>query len=184
MPLGRYTGNMRTHMQRFDDTVTQSIQSLPRSWRGFFKQMTLIGQPVFALLAAAAVSYYGEYTGEWRLIIAGIIVATALLFASGLKYVLRRKRPLTEYAAAMFFKTYSFPSGHAAASISCYGLVAYLCLSSGNPVIIATGIALVPFIISIGISRIYLGAHFPSDIIGGWFFGGIGLGLAIWILHL
>lgn len=174
---------MRTAMQRFDDRVTRSIQHWPTQWRGYFKQMTLIGQPVFALLAAAAVSFYGEYTGSWQLMIAGVVTALAALLASSLKFVLRRKRPLTDYAAAMFFKTYSFPSGHAAASISCYGLVVYLCLTSGNPLIIATGAVLLPIVLSIGISRVYLGAHFPSDIIGGWFFGGLGLLVAIWILH-
>lgn len=171
-------------MQRFDERLTRQVQSLPKTWRGYFRQMTLIGQPVFALLAAAAVGYYGEYIGQWQLIVAGIVVAATLLLASSLKFVLRRKRPLTEYAAQMFFKTYSFPSGHAAASASCYGLVVYLCLASGNPFIIATGVVLLPIVVSIGISRVYLGAHFPSDIIGGWLFGGIGLAVAIWVLHL
>lgn len=179
-----YTGSMRTTMQRFDDRVTHQIQAWPRQWRGYFKQMTLIGQPVFALLAAAAVSYYGEYFHVWQLMIAGVVVALSALLASSLKLVLRRKRPLTDYAAAMFFKTYSFPSGHAAASISCYGLVVYLCLASGNPLIVATGVLLIPVVLSIGVSRVYLGAHFPSDIIGGWFFGGLGLALAIWVLRL
>ena len=175
---------MRTIVQRFDDKLTKSIQRLPSGWRGYFKQMTLIGQPVFALIVAAAVSYYGEYSGNWRLIIAGIIVAIALLLASSLKFVLRRKRPLTDYAAAMFFKTYSFPSGHAAASMSCYGLVVYLCLVSSDPLIVTTGILLIPVVLSIGISRVYLGAHFPSDILGGWVFGTLGLACAIWVLHL
>lgn len=171
-------------MQRFDDSLTRSVQSLPRSSRGYFKQMTLVGQPVFALLAAAAIAYYGEYTGSWQLMIAGVVAALSALLASSLKFVLRRKRPLTDYAAAMFFKTYSFPSGHAAASMSCYGLVVYLCITSGNLLLITTGIALIPILLSIGISRVYLGAHFPSDIIGGWLFGGIGLAVAIWVLHL
>lgn len=175
---------MRTLMQRFDDRLTHQIQALPKGWRGYFRQMTLIGQPVFALLAAAAVSYYGEYSNNWQMILAGMIVAIAMLLASSLKFVLRRKRPLTDYAANMFFKTYSFPSGHAAASTSCYGLIVYLCIASGNPFIVATGFALLPIVISIGISRVYLGAHFPSDIIGGWIFGGIGLAIAIWVLHL
>lgn len=174
---------MSTSLLRFDTRLTRQIQALPRSFRPFFAKMTLVGQPVFALLAAAAVSYYGEYAGDWRLIVAGLIVAITSLFASALKFVLRRKRPLTEYAAAMYFKTYSFPSGHAAATSACYGLIAYLSIMSGNLLITATGIVLVPLIVAIGISRIYLGAHFPSDVIGGWIFGGIGLALAIWILQ-
>lgn len=175
---------MRTAMQQFDDSLTRHIQALPRGWRGYMRQMTLVGQPVFALLAAAAVSYYGEYIDDWRLMIAGVVVAMTALLASSLKFVLRRKRPLTDYAAAMFFKTYSFPSGHAAASVSCYGLVVYLCVASGDPLLVATGAILVPIVLSIGISRVYLGAHFPSDIVGGWIAGAIGLAVAIWILHL
>jgi len=170
-------------LRKFDRQSTASVQSLPTSTRGYFRLMTLIGQPVFALLSAAIISYYGEYTGNVQLVAAGIIVAIALLFASGLKYLLRRKRPLTDYAAAMFFKTYSFPSGHAAASTSCYGLVVYLCLMSGNMFTVVAGVVLIPIVLSIGISRIYLGAHFPTDVIGGWLFGGIGLALAIWTLH-
>ncbi len=170
-------------LQRFDTYVTARIQALPDSWRSFFRLMTLVGQPVFALIASATIAYYGEYTDSWQLIAAGMVVASALLFASSLKYVLRRKRPLTDYAAAMFFKTYSFPSGHAAASASCYGLVVYLCLASGDPIIVTTGVILIPLVLAVGISRIYLGAHFPTDVIGGWLFGGIGLSLAIWILQ-
>lgn len=175
---------MRSYFQRFDDTLTRHIQSLPKSWRGYFNQMTLIGQPVFALISAAAVSFYGEYTHDWRLIVAGMIVAATLLAASGLKFVLRRQRPLTEYAAAMFFKTYSFPSGHAAASTSCYGLVVYLLLISGEALLVTTGIVLIPIVLSIGISRIYLGAHFPTDVLAGWIFGLLGLAAAIWVLSL
>lgn len=175
---------MRSTTHKLDQSLTRTIQRLPRSWRGYFKQMTLIGQPVFGLLAAAAVAYYGEYIGDWRLMIAAVIVAATLLMASGMKFVLRRRRPLTDYAANMFFKTYSFPSGHSAASTSCYGLIIYLCLMSGHISIVLTGLILIPIVLSIGISRVYLGAHFPSDVIGGWLMGGIGLALAIWVLQL
>ena len=170
-------------MRKLDRQFTAAVQSLPPSTRGYFRLMTLIGQPVFALLSAAVISYYGEYTGNVQLVAAGIIVAIALLLASGLKYLLRRKRPLTDYAAAMFFKTYSFPSGHAAASTSCYGLVVYLLLASGSIFAVTAGMILIPVVLSIGISRVYLGAHFPTDVIGGWLLGGIGLALAIWVLH-
>lgn len=173
---------MHASLQKFDTHVTALVQQLPRSWIGFFRYMTLIGQPVFALLAAAAVSYYGDYADEWRIVVAGMIVAATLVLASSIKYLTRRARPLTEYAASMFFKTYSFPSGHAAASVSCYGLVVYLCLASGEAFITTTGIILIPFVLAIGVSRIYLGAHFPTDVLGGWIFGALGLSAAIWVL--
>ena len=66
--------------------------------------------------------------------------------------------------------SYSFPSGHAAGSMILYGTLIFLI-----PVIIQKKvfrpliqILLAFIIVSVGISRIYLGVHFPSDILGGF----------------
>lgn len=176
--------NMQRAIQKFDASVTLRIQEFPPSWRTHFRHMTLIGQPVFALAVAGGVALYAESAGLWQLLLAAIISGITALFASALKFVLRRKRPATPYAAAMRLKTYSFPSGHAAATIACYGLVAYLCLAAGGILLTAVGIGVSLMIISIGASRVYLGAHFPTDILGGWILGGLGLMIAISTLYL
>ncbi len=175
---------MPTAVQQFDTKLTKRIQALGPAWLRFFQQMTLVGQPVFGIGIAALVSFYGEYTQDWRLMLAGMIVAATLLLASAFKFVLRRKRPATLYARSMFLKTYSFPSGHAAASASCFAFGTYLLLVSGNSLLITVGIITIPLILAIGISRVYLGAHYPTDIIGGWILGGLGLATAIWVMHL
>lgn len=176
--------SMQDVIQKFDATITLKVQELSPAWRTHFRQMTLIGQPVFALTVAGGVALYAEYMGLWQLMLAAITVGMTALFASALKFVLRRKRPATPYAAAMRLKTYSFPSGHAAATIACYGLVAYLCFAAGGVLLSIAGILVSLMIISIGVSRIYLGAHFPTDIIGGWILGGIGLSIATSMLYL
>lgn len=176
--------SMRHTIEKFDATITLKVQELPPSWRTHFRQMTLIGQPVFALAVAGSVALYAEYSGQWQLMLAAITVGITALFASALKFVLRRKRPATPYAAAMRLKTYSFPSGHAAATIACYGLVAYLCLATGDIILTIAGVLVSLMILSIGVSRIYLGAHFPTDIIGGWILGGLGLSIATSMLYL
>ena len=175
---------MPTAIQRFDNSLTKRIQALGPDWLGFFRQMTLVSQPILALGVAAAIAYYGEYMHDWRLMLAGMIAGASLLLASAFKFVLRRKRPATHYARSMFIKTYSFPSGHAAASASCLGLLVYLLIASGSMIAMVAGILLLPIIIGIGASRVYLGAHFPTDILGGWLLGGIGLGFSIWALYL
>lgn len=174
---------MRSAIQKFDTTVILKIQELPPSWRTHFRHMTLIGQPVFALAVSGSTALYAEYSGQWQLMLAAITVGITALFASALKFVLRRQRPATLYAASMRLKTYSFPSGHAAATIACYGLVAYLCFAAGGMLLIP-GILITLMIASIGVSRVYLGAHFPTDIIGGWLLGGTGLFIASSMLYL
>lgn len=174
---------MQRAVQKFDASITLKIQELPPAWRTHFRHMTLVGQPVFALAVAGGVALYAEYYGLWQLMLAAITAGITALFASALKFVLRRKRPATPYAAAMRLKTYSFPSGHAAATIACYGLVAYLCFATGGLLTFA-GALVSLMIVSIGLSRIYLGAHFPTDILGGWILGGIGLAIATSMLYL
>ncbi|MFF2288091.1 phosphatase PAP2 family protein [Peribacillus butanolivorans] len=71
---------------------------------------------------------------------------------------------------------YSFTSVHATNAIALYGFLALLIwqyLSSSRTMLIFISAI---FILTIGFSRIYLGAHYPSDILGGFFTGGFWLG--------
>jgi undecaprenyl-diphosphatase len=61
---------------------------------------------------------------------------------------------------------YSFPSGHAMATMAMGAAVICLAWPTRQRwVVVALA---VPFVIGIGLSRLYLGVHFPSDILGGW----------------
>lgn len=85
-----------------------------------------------------------------------------------LKFLVRRERPnilrLIEQGG------YSFPSGHAMISICLYGYLLYLAYTKINNKILkySVSIILILIIISIGISRIYLGVHYASDVIAGY----------------
>lgn len=146
--------------------------------------MTLFGQPVFGMGIAGLIALHGWYVQDFALIAAACVAVAALLLSSGVKWIVKRPRPNTVYARSMYFKTYSLPSGHAASAASCFMLFDYLCLASGNPLYMTVGAILLPLIIAIGISRVYLGAHYPSDIVIGWICGGIGLIAAIFLLHM
>lgn len=86
------------------------------------------------------------------------------------------------YYQEIFF---SFPSGHATISVAFYGLIYYL-LFKNNPSFkswkILTGIAFI-FWILIGISRLYLGVHYFSDVIAGYILGFLWLILSISIIE-
>lgn len=87
-----------------------------------------------------------------------------------LKAVVHRSRP--EYGVAYLSdKSFSFPSGHAMASIVGIGMSLYMLALFWHPGrtwrlgTIAAGVAI---IVLVGVSRVYLGVHYPSDVLGGY----------------
>lgn len=93
------------------------------------------------------------------------------------KEIVHRARPEVFRLASA--TGYSFPSGHALASTCLYGFLAFFVLwpmaraLGYRLALLALGVALP---LGIGLSRIYLGVHYPSDVLGGW------LGGVIWLL--
>jgi undecaprenyl-diphosphatase len=91
-------------------------------------------------------------------------------------------RPRPRFERPLVVETsYSFPSGQAMESLVVYGMLAYFAVlilsSSGKRVAVAVGAAVL--VVLIGFGRAYLGAHYLSDVVGGFAAGGAWLGAAI-----
>lgn len=101
----------------------------------------------------------------------------------GLKNIIRRDRPL--HFRFIDETGYSFPSGHAMGSMAFYGSIMIIVKNSNlakkYKYIINGFLGLLIFLI--GISRIYLGVHYPSDIVGGWIVGFILLNIIDYIVR-
>ncbi|GIF98868.1 phosphatase PAP2 family protein [Catellatospora citrea] len=71
----------------------------------------------------------------------------------------------------------SFPSGHAGSSTATFGLLAWLTctITSDRRIRSAAWAGAAVIAVAIGLTRIYLGVHYPSDVLGGWLIGGLWL---------
>ena len=103
----------------------------------------------------------------------------AWLLQEGLKRVFDRPRPdlwprLLVFPPVADPNSLSFPSGHALASAALYPLLAYLLTrhasATARRVALAVGAAISLWI---GFGRLYLGAHWPSDVLAGWTIGAV-----------
>jgi undecaprenyl-diphosphatase len=101
-----------------------------------------------------------------------------------LKEVINRARPTAEHLVSV--QTLSYPSGHAMSATAFYGFLIYLCyFLKINKFLKISLIFVCSFlIVGIGISRIYLGVHFPSDIAGGMIAGTIWVMFCILIFNI
>ena len=127
-----------------------------------------------SILAAAVILFIVKkwYRGLGWLAVT-MVGATVLDLA--LKYGFHRTRPVPFFGALPH--TYSFPSGHALYSFCFYGVMAGLINARvrSHWLRIAVWSIAVAMVASIGLSRIYLGVHYPSDVVAGYLAG------AIWV---
>lgn len=98
-----------------------------------------------------------------------------------LKLLISRPRPDGLIQTLLGNNDYSFPSGHIAYAVVFYGFLFYLLpgLTRRPAIIWVLRSGLILLILLTGASRVYLGAHWPSDALGGLFLGGLLLAPAI-----
>jgi undecaprenyl-diphosphatase len=110
-----------------------------------------------------------EFAAAWLIAIAAL---GGLALNNLLKFVIARPRPAVIAHGAPHY-TKSFPSGHAAMSAITYLTIGAL-LTQTHPAFVTglfiTAIAMI-LTFTVGVSRIYLGVHYPTDILGGWCVG-------------
>jgi len=111
----------------------------------------------------------------------GLVVCAlfSVILNNLIKYILRRPRP--DHLRLIVQGGYSFPSGHAMISVFVYGYLLYLTLIKvKNKILkILLSIFFVLLILLIGISRIYVGVHYPTDVLAGYFLALAGIILII-----
>jgi undecaprenyl-diphosphatase len=136
----------------------------------FMRAVSGIGEPA-SLIVMSAVVVFALLAEHWERAAArfAITMVGAFVLDTSLKLAFHRARPVS-FFGTLLPNSYSFPSGHALFSISFFGTLAALVTARiGNPaarIVIWATAAVMAFLI--GLSRIYLGVHYPSDVIAGY----------------
>jgi len=160
----------RGELTIFDETLRARLHSFATPLLTLLMQFaTLLGsQPaVLGITACGAFVFFrkGRRDAGTLLLIA---IAGAELLENVLKVQFHRQRP-EPFFDTVLPGSYSFPSGHALLSICLYGVLAWLLAAhrrdSAKWLIWIVAAALVA---AIGVSRVYLGVHHPTDVIGGY----------------
>ena len=155
--------------EAFDTAILQTIANFHTPLLNkIMIGVTFLGEPIFLTWLSLIFGLVLLLQKRWGSLIATVITPTgAIVLNFWLKNIFSRARPeLWEHIIDVNF--YSFPSGHAMISLVIYGFIGYWLASSFKRWRISI-ISFTSFLIAaIGLSRLYLGVHWPTDVIAGY----------------
>lgn len=162
--------------QAFDRSILLEIAKFHSPWLDRLAfAVTFIGDPGVLIVLSLAVGAVLLSRRRWS---EALVLAVATGGAVGLnvwlKTLFARARPAL-WERSVDVKYYSFPSGHAMVSFVVYGLLGYwlaVRFPAQRSLILAGTVLLIG---AIGLSRLYFGVHWPTDIIGGYAAGTVWL---------
>ncbi|KDN77116.1 phosphatase PAP2 family protein [Streptomyces olindensis] len=167
-----------THRWAVDEGgITQACRILTDwVWDPWTMRLLCAGVVVWLVVRLAA-----RWTALWL----AAAVALGTLLQQGLKAAVDRPRPVwpdpvdsAHYAA--------FPSGHAMTATVVCGLLLWLLHRHGvGPAVWRAAVAVaVVSVVGVGLTRVWLGVHWPSDVVGGWLLGATMVAVAVWVHRL
>jgi undecaprenyl-diphosphatase len=166
--------------------VSTWVQSWRSSWLDAL--MKAISAPGFKPLSFVVVTLTMAllYVKGWRR--EGVLVALAVLAGTGLNLVIQewvdRPRPSAELVWVVAdLRGHSFPSGHVVQYVLFLGTLGAVLTCGTRPCLTRwIGVALVGLaLIGVGISRMYLGTHWPADVLAGDLYGAVVVATVVWL---
>lgn len=151
----------------FDDFVYNSVIIYRNDlMTGFFKFITFFASEIMVVLVSLIIFLF--FKNKKYGMVVTINAICILILNVCLKLIFMRERPLD--IMIITENGYSFPSGHAMAALGFYGFIIYLLwhMNLGKKAKVIFSILLSILIILIGMSRIYLGVHYASDVLAGY----------------
>ena len=182
--FGGLTQDVVAHddLARVDPHFESFVVTHRAAWTtGLMKSVTWLGSSVVLIpLVLVMGGYFVLRSRDWKpLGKLGTSLLGSVLLYDIVKPLVGRARPPARFDLGYRFSGYAFPSGHATESLAVWGMLALL--TAG----VIPRRRYVPFTLAavivalVGASRIYLGAHWLSDVLGGYALGGLWLSLVV-----
>jgi len=175
------------YMAEYDTAITDYVISYRTpALTAYFKFVTNVGDFYGYLIVVGVFCLLSLFIFKsWKYVVqTTLVLVLASVSNMMLKRFIDRARPGIEHLVSV--ETLSYPSGHAMSAMAFYGFLVYLISQFKMHKVLKFFLMglLILLILSIGISRIYLGVHFPSDIAGGFIAGFIWVVFCILLFHL
>lgn len=174
---------------KLDLILTRLIQQIDQAWfLVFMKFVSLLGDVFPVLIIVTLLAIYGFLIGKRKAPVMLVISTIGGLTISQLfKVLVARPRPDPQLINQIgrFFEYDSFPSGHVLGAISLYGFLLYISYTQLKENMIRRVLIVICLfaILFMGLSRIYLGAHWFSDVLGAYLIGFVWLSIVVFFYH-
>lgn len=165
-----------TEAMQAESSPTLDAVALAIDWPGYLPQIAIL-----ALVAAIGLYAVGRHRAAVLIVLTLVIESPAVTLV---KFLVRRARPsVPGIHVYKVLGDYTYPSGHVASYVMLFGFLAYLAYHLlRSPVLRALLVTvLTGLIVLVGPVRIYLGEHWPSDVLGGYLIGTMGLIFIVWL---
>jgi membrane-associated phospholipid phosphatase len=172
-------------MAKFDQKVATALHegATPR-WTSVFRTVTILGTGWVLGIASGVVGLGLLFKRRFILALGWIVAQVgAVTLVKVIKALVERTRPgLTDFLAS----GWSFPSGHATRTAVFCGMIAYLVyrLTRSRTATAISAVAGIIWSLLMAFSRVYLGAHFASDVVAGLLVAAAWLAVCVWTLEL